>query len=47
VDPERRAITAYTLIGEAYEIVAEAADSATYRAAPFPDLVIDLTEVWE
>jgi Uma2 family endonuclease len=46
VHPIDRWVRAYELRGSEYELVAEAEGDQPFSAPPFPDLAIDLTELW-
>ena len=47
VDPNRRSITAHTLVGDVYEPIRESSPNEPFSAPPFSELAIDLAEVWE
>jgi Uma2 family endonuclease len=47
VDPNRRSITAHTLVGDVYEPSRESSPNEPFSAPPFSALAIDLAEVWE
>ena len=46
VHPIEEWARAFELRGSEYELVAEASGTDTFRAPPFQDLAIDLTELW-
>ncbi len=46
LDPDRQVFTANALVGGAYQQVTVARENERITAEPFPDLVVDLGEVW-
>ncbi len=47
VDPERKTIEAFRLANGEYETAGEASGDMTVRLAPFPELEINLGEIWQ
>lgn len=47
IDPERREAAAYVLEEPGYRELVRAQGSDEFAAAPFADLIVSLTEVWE
>ena len=46
VDPDARTVERYALAEAAFRLVGTDRGAVTFRAAPFPDLEIDLGRVW-
>jgi Uma2 family endonuclease len=46
LDPLRRTLEAYALREGDYELVASASGAAAFRPALFPDLVLQMGELW-
>jgi Uma2 family endonuclease len=46
VDPGVRLVEVFELIGGSYELLARTSPSDRVQLAPFPELVIDLAEIW-
>lgn len=47
VDPLAQTIEAHELIGDTYELIGSATGAANFSAAPFADLPIDLSLLWD